>query len=126
MDSTEEIQPIDKYNATFFPAFITELLHNIGTHVDPIILIEQIQEKMEIPGLRDSLVKILQDYNLQVSCVIRTDFFSLFHRDEKIKFIHSEIINLGICMQHSISATLSFGTELGKIWLYYICIYHIF
>lgn len=53
------------------PSFITGLLHNIGTHVDPIILIRQIREGMEIPGLRDSLVKILQDYNLQVSTVLR-------------------------------------------------------
>ncbi|CAH1788445.1 unnamed protein product [Owenia fusiformis] len=49
------------------PAFITGLLNNIGTHVDPIILIQKIEQGMEIPGLRDSLVKILQDYNLQIS-----------------------------------------------------------
>ena len=50
-----------------FPAdFITGLLQNIGTHVDPIILIQKIREGMFIPGLRDSLVKILHDYNLQV------------------------------------------------------------
>lgn len=48
------------------PAFITGLLNNIGTHVDPILLIHRIKEGMEIPNLRDSLVKILQDYNLQV------------------------------------------------------------
>ena len=47
--------------------FITGLLQNIGTHVDPIVLIQQIRTGMEIPGLRDSLVKILQDYNLQVT-----------------------------------------------------------
>lgn len=50
----------------FFSAFITGLLNNIGTHVDPILLIHRIKEGMEIPNLRDSLVKILQDYNLQV------------------------------------------------------------
>ncbi|XP_064186870.1 vacuolar protein sorting-associated protein 41 homolog isoform X1 [Anguilla rostrata] len=48
------------------PPFITGLLNNIGTHVDPIILIRRIKEGMEIPNLRDSLVKILQDYNLQI------------------------------------------------------------
>nr|XP_008537583.1 PREDICTED: vacuolar protein sorting-associated protein 41 homolog isoform X2 [Equus przewalskii] len=47
------------------PPFITGLLNNIGTHVDPILLIHRIKEGMEIPNLRDSLVKILQDYNLQ-------------------------------------------------------------
>ena len=50
----------------FTSDFITGLLQNIGTHVDPIILIQKIRSGMEIPGLRDSLVKILQDYNLQV------------------------------------------------------------
>ncbi len=34
--------------------------------MDPILLIHRIKEGMEIPNLRDSLVKILQDYNLQV------------------------------------------------------------
>uniref|UniRef100_A0A7N8Y8R9 Vacuolar protein sorting-associated protein 41 homolog n=1 Tax=Mastacembelus armatus TaxID=205130 RepID=A0A7N8Y8R9_9TELE len=48
------------------PPFITGLLNNIGTHVDPILLILRIKEGMEIPNLRDSLVKILQDYNLQI------------------------------------------------------------
>ncbi|MEQ2196289.1 hypothetical protein XENOCAPTIV_004019, partial [Xenoophorus captivus] len=47
------------------PPFITGLLNNIGTHVDPILLIKRISEGMEIPNLRDSLVKILHDYNLQ-------------------------------------------------------------
>lgn len=51
---------------TLSPAFITGLLNNIGTHVDPILLIYRIKEGMEIPNLRDSLVKILHDYNLQV------------------------------------------------------------
>ncbi len=57
---------IDPCRAIFVAAFITGLLHNIGTHVDPIILIQKIRDGLEIPGLRDSLVKILQDYNLQV------------------------------------------------------------
>uniref|UniRef100_A0AAY4C312 Vacuolar protein sorting-associated protein 41 homolog n=1 Tax=Denticeps clupeoides TaxID=299321 RepID=A0AAY4C312_9TELE len=48
------------------PPFITGLLNNIGTHVDPILLIHRIKEGMRIPNLRDSLVKILQDYNLQI------------------------------------------------------------
>lgn len=51
----------------FISGFITVLLQNIGTHVDPIMLIQKIPNGMEIPGLRDSLVKILHDYTLQVS-----------------------------------------------------------
>ena len=40
---------------------------DIGTHVDPRILVERIENGREIPGLRDSLVQIMQDYRLQVS-----------------------------------------------------------
>jgi len=49
------------------PEYVKELLMNIGTAIDPIILIGKIKPDMKIPGLRDSLVKILQDYNLQVA-----------------------------------------------------------
>ncbi|XP_060554893.1 vacuolar protein sorting-associated protein 41 homolog isoform X2 [Ruditapes philippinarum] len=68
------------------PNFITGLLNNIGTHVDPIILIRRIQTGMEIPELRDSLVKILQDYNLQISLregckkILVADSFGLMNR----------------------------------------------
>ncbi|XP_071158448.1 vacuolar protein sorting-associated protein 41 homolog [Mytilus edulis] len=68
------------------PFFIKVLLHNIGTHVDPIILIDKIQEGMEIEGLRDSLVKILQDYHLQISLregckkILVVDSFNLLDR----------------------------------------------
>lgn len=34
--------------------------------MDPSILIKRIGDRMEIPGLRDCLVKIMQDYGLQV------------------------------------------------------------
>ena len=66
------------------PAFITGLLNNIGTHVDPTKLIKKIREGLEIPGLRDSLVRILQDYNLQISLregckkILVADCFNLF------------------------------------------------
>ncbi|XP_064456736.1 vacuolar protein sorting-associated protein 41 homolog isoform X2 [Ornithodoros turicata] len=49
------------------PHFITTLLHSIGTHVDPILLIKCIPKGLQIPQLRDALVKILRDYNLQIS-----------------------------------------------------------
>eukprot|EP01136_Pigoraptor_vietnamica_P007287 Opistho-1_new@41343 len=49
------------------PIFIKGLLNNVGTHVDPILIIRRIKAGMAIPGLRDALVKILHDYNLQIS-----------------------------------------------------------
>ncbi|XP_077978241.1 vacuolar protein sorting-associated protein 41 homolog [Glandiceps talaboti] len=79
------------------PQFITGLLQNIGTHVDPILLIRRIREGMVIPGLRDSLVKILQDYNLQISLregckkILVSDCFSLM---EKLNKIHKRGIRV--------------------------------
>jgi hypothetical protein len=43
------------------------LLNNIGTHVDPINLIDRIPNGVKIKGLRDALAKILQDYRVQIS-----------------------------------------------------------
>jgi len=50
----------------FFTDFITFLLQKIGTYVDPRILVKRIGSGLEIPGLKNSLVKMMQDYNLQV------------------------------------------------------------
>ena len=49
------------------PHFVRVLLDNIGTHVDPRKLIEKMENGLEIDGLRDSLVRIIHDYRLQVS-----------------------------------------------------------
>lgn len=49
------------------PQFVSGLLENVGTHINPLALIEKIPHGMEIIGLRDRLVKIIGDYNLQTS-----------------------------------------------------------
>ncbi|KAG0184699.1 Vacuolar protein sorting-associated protein 41, partial [Apophysomyces sp. BC1034] len=49
------------------PLFIRTLLENVGTDIEPLRLIKRIPDKLEIPGLKDALLKILQDYNLQMS-----------------------------------------------------------
>ncbi|CAJ0958242.1 unnamed protein product, partial [Mesorhabditis belari] len=48
------------------PANISQLLATAGTSIDPLGIIEKIPEDLEIPGLRDLLVKILRDYETQV------------------------------------------------------------
>uniref|UniRef100_A0A0L8FIC4 Vacuolar protein sorting-associated protein 41 homolog n=1 Tax=Octopus bimaculoides TaxID=37653 RepID=A0A0L8FIC4_OCTBM len=71
--------------------FITGLLQNIGTHVDPIILIKRIQNGMQIPKLRDSLVKILQDYQIQIALlegcqkILVKDSYSLLTKQIKTR-----------------------------------------
>ncbi|KAH8092455.1 hypothetical protein BXZ70DRAFT_950969 [Cristinia sonorae] len=49
------------------PAFIRGLLENVGAEIDPIRLIRRIKNGLEIPGLKSALIKILHDFNLQMS-----------------------------------------------------------
>jgi len=69
------------------PEFISVLLKNIGTHInDPIELIKRIPVGFEIEGLMPALVKILQDYQLQISLekscrdLMAKDCFSLLEK----------------------------------------------
>jgi len=55
-----------KYSETR-PLFIRGLLENVGAEINPIRLIRRIKNGLEIPGLRGALIKILHDFNLQVS-----------------------------------------------------------
>ncbi|KDQ15510.1 hypothetical protein BOTBODRAFT_31824 [Botryobasidium botryosum FD-172 SS1] len=49
------------------PTFIRGLLENVGAEIDPIRLIRRIKNGLEIPGLKEALIKILWDFNLQIS-----------------------------------------------------------
>ncbi|WAR58259.1 hypothetical protein PtB15_5B492 [Puccinia triticina] len=51
------------------PAFIRGLLDNVGSEIDPIRLIRRIQNGLEIPDLKASIIKILQDFHLQISLI---------------------------------------------------------
>lgn len=79
------------------PEFITYLLQSIGTHIDPTILVKKIKDGMKIHGLKNSLVKMLCTYNLQVSVqegckkILVSDYFNL----------HKKLVTLqqkGICV----------------------------
>lgn len=48
-------------------AFIRGLLENVGAEINPIRLIRRIKNGLEIPGLKEALIKILQDFHLQIS-----------------------------------------------------------
>ncbi|XP_065665250.1 vacuolar protein sorting-associated protein 41 homolog isoform X2 [Hydra vulgaris] len=90
------------------PEYIKELLISIGTHINPKLLIKKIPSKMEIPGLRDALVKILQDYNLQVylyeGCKAILDKDSVALYDKQVKnlskgFLISDIDDCPTCKE---------------------------
>lgn len=68
------------------PQYVTYLLQKISSFVDPRILVRRIGEHAPIPGLKNSLVKMLRDYNLQVSIkegcknIVVSDCFDLHKR----------------------------------------------
>ncbi|CAF3554410.1 unnamed protein product [Rotaria sp. Silwood1] len=54
-------QSVDK------PYFIRGLLNHAGSDINLQQLIDTVRSDLKIPGLRDSLCKIMQDYNIQMS-----------------------------------------------------------
>ncbi|WVR07632.1 hypothetical protein IAU60_004674 [Kwoniella sp. DSM 27419] len=49
------------------PNFIRALLEHVGAEINPIRLISRIRDGLEIPGLKEGVVRVLQGMNLQVS-----------------------------------------------------------
>jgi hypothetical protein len=77
-------------------AFIRGLLENVGAEINPIRLIRRIKNGLEIPGLKPALIKILQDFNLQISllegcqAILHGDSSDLarqLHRDQTSGFL---------------------------------------
>ncbi|XP_012255433.1 vacuolar protein sorting-associated protein 41 homolog isoform X1 [Athalia rosae] len=78
------------------PEAITFLLERIGTCMDPRLIIQRIKPNLEIPGLKKALIKMMCDYNLQLSVqegckkILSNDYFNLL---EKLVRSHQK----GIC-----------------------------
>jgi len=94
-----------KYSETR-PAFIRGLLENVGAEIDPIRLIRRIKNGLEIPGLKPALIKILQDFNLQISLLEGcqtilggdcTDLVKNLHKDQTSGFLLSGKTHCPIC-----------------------------
>nr|XP_019044083.1 vacuolar protein sorting 41 [Kwoniella bestiolae CBS 10118]OCF23013.1 vacuolar protein sorting 41 [Kwoniella bestiolae CBS 10118] len=49
------------------PSFIRALLEHVGAEINPIRLISRIKDGLEIPGLKEGVVRVLMGMNLQVS-----------------------------------------------------------
>lgn len=64
------------------PAFIRGLLENVGSEIDPVQLIRRIQNGLDIPGLRPALIKILQEFQLQISLL--EGCLSILHQDGRV------------------------------------------
>ncbi|KAI5121199.1 hypothetical protein M0805_006000 [Coniferiporia weirii] len=103
------------------PAFIRGLLENVGAEIDPIRLIRRIKNGLEIPGLKDALVRILQAFNLQISLlegcqtILGGDCATLarrLHLDQTRGFCETAATKCPICTlalyQNPTSATVLF------------------
>jgi len=93
--------------------FVSSLLEHIGAYVDPVKLIKRIPEGMQIEHLRDRLVKIIFDYNLQMSLregckeVLKADCVDLaqrLNRSRRRGLKVEEESKCPICAQNIISA----------------------
>lgn len=74
------------------PELLSILLREVSTYAtDPIGLISRIPEGLEVPNLMPLLVKILQDYRLQVTLedgcrkVLHTDCYNLMQRNVRMR-----------------------------------------
>lgn len=47
-------------------ACVKYLLNRVGNYINPIVLVKRISSETKIPGLKSDLVKMMQDYTLQV------------------------------------------------------------
>ncbi|KAJ7446892.1 hypothetical protein B0H11DRAFT_2083691 [Mycena galericulata] len=83
-----------KYSETR-PTFIRGLLENVGAEISPLRLIRRIKNGLEIPGLQEALIKILQDFHLQISLLEgcqtilngdSSDFARKLHKDQTAGF----------------------------------------
>ncbi|KAJ6450316.1 hypothetical protein C8R47DRAFT_998937 [Mycena vitilis] len=94
-----------KYSETR-PTFIRGLLENVGPEISPLRLIRRIKNGLEIPGLQEALVKILQDFHLQISLLEgcqtilngdSTDFARKLHKDQTAGFFLTAKTTCPIC-----------------------------
>jgi len=88
------------------PKFIIGLLENVGSYIDPIKLIRRIPEKMEIPGLKNILVKVMQDFGVQMSLregcekILISDTIELFeqlYNAQRRGMLFKDSIECSIC-----------------------------
>ncbi|XP_020282011.1 vacuolar protein sorting-associated protein 41 homolog isoform X2 [Pseudomyrmex gracilis] len=102
------------------PKAITFLLQKIGTYVDPRLMVQKIDPTLVIIGLKKALVKMMCDYNLQVSVqegckkILSNDYFNLHERlvrcHQKGIFVDDDQM-CGACHRKIIN---------HEIWLYFI------
>lgn len=117
------------------PKFIKGLLENVGSEVDAVKLIKRIKNGLQIEGLKAALIKILNDFNLQISllegcqAILENDGRSFSHilhlAQSQGQYCDKETTKCQTCgknLFHSIEngATTSIG-ELAINCVFFLC-----
>ncbi|KAJ3297142.1 Vacuolar protein sorting-associated protein 41 [Borealophlyctis nickersoniae] len=90
------------------PPFIVGLLENLGSHINPIRLVQRIPDGLEIPGLRNALVKIMSDYGIQMSL-----------REGCEKILVSDTVELLSSLYKAQKRGLSFSDESDQVVIFF-------
>lgn len=91
------------------PTFIKGLLQNVGPEIDPIRLIRRIRNGLEVPGLKPALIKILQDFNIQVSSISH-----FLHRSKLIRLWKISLIEGCKTILNTDCRSLMFDLHAGQ------------
>ncbi|KAK9887593.1 hypothetical protein WA026_023476 [Henosepilachna vigintioctopunctata] len=111
-------------NSVDKPEYINYLLQSIGTYVDPTTLIQKIKDDTVIPGLKNALVKMLYQYNLQVSVqegckkILMSDYFNLQQRLVKVQQKGISVIEEVVCGACHRKITEKDSTRICNIMLF--------
>lgn len=113
------------------PEIMTKLLDGIAGFINPEILVNKIKMGQCIPGLKDSLIKMLCDLRLQVSIqdgcndILVGDYFNLHDRhvrcQQKAVYISNDNI-CGLCQKDIVinGKSIKLIRKFGK-YLYFVC-----
>ena len=97
-----------------YTGFIRGLLENVGAEIDPIRLIRRIKNGLEIPGLKLALIKILQDFNLQVrACVICSDMAKSTSMAHTVHCLGPDLVDGGL-QEHPVQRLSSTGAGAAR------------
>jgi len=107
------------------PDFLQVLLRRIGTYVDPRILIRRIGRHTKVPGLKDALVKMMTDYNLQVSVeegcskIVLADCFDLHKKLYDVRRKGCSIDEQHVCSACQKCIIVGQSNTTGNVMIFY-------
>lgn len=96
------------------PDFVTYLLPRVAGHLDPRKLVNRIESGVAVQGLKDALIRMLRQYNLQASIqegcqkILVNDYFALHDRlvRSRQRGLHiGDDLLCGACHRHLLSTT---------------------